>query len=114
MSTNTALDQIKARVEGHSATPWQVKPYLYGSDERVRVTSPDDGPDFNTAEGALPADAELIAAAPKLLAALEAVEEQIRDLEEIQAGHTSIFESANVSAGSVASALTAAIEEALR
>ena len=74
MSTNTALDQIKARVEGHSATPWQVKPYLYGSDERVRVTSPDDGPDFNTAEDVLPADAELIAAAPKLLAALEAVQ----------------------------------------
>lgn len=74
MSTNTALDQIKARVEGHSATPWQVEPYLHSMYDRVRVTSPDDGPDFNTAEDVLPADAELIAAAPKLLAALEAVE----------------------------------------
>ncbi|MER2134172.1 MAG: hypothetical protein ABS910_05765 [Arthrobacter sp.] len=81
MSTNTALDQIKARVEGHSATPWQVEPYLHSMYDRVRVTSPDDGPDFNTAEDVLPADAELIAAAPKLLAALEAVEAEAAALD---------------------------------
>jgi len=77
MSTNTALGQIKNRVEGHSATPWQVEPYLHSMYDRVRVTSPDDGPDFNTAEDVLPADAELIAAAPKMLAALEAIERAV-------------------------------------
>lgn len=74
-----ALDDLRARAAGHSAGPWAVEPYLLSTDSRVRVTSPDDGPDYNTAEGVLPSDAELIAAAPKLLAALEAVQARVSE-----------------------------------
>ena len=111
MSTNTALDQIKARVEGHSATPWQVKPYLFSDDRRVRVTSPDDGPDYNTAEDVLPANAELFAAAPKLLAALEAVGGIVDELDAIEERN---IHPGNVNAGRLANAIRKAIEEALR
>lgn len=79
MSTNTALDQIKNRVEGHTEGPW----VYHASINRV-----EDVPEFDLHRFDImaigiakveesDADGELIAAAPKLLAALEAVEAKL-------------------------------------
>ena len=73
MSTNTALDQIKNRAEGHTEGPWQ----LEEGDEAWEVRAPEGSITWDDHGGEVfrnRADAELIAAAPKLLAALEAVE----------------------------------------
>lgn len=74
----STLDDIKARIEKATLGPWSAEPYLFGEEGRVRVTSPSDSEDYNTAEDVLTADAEFIAHArtdvPKLVAALEAVE----------------------------------------
>lgn len=71
MSTNTALDDIKARVEGHTEGPWE----LAGGGEWLSPWGIDIGSeDSSSCPTVRPSDAELIAAAPKLLAALEAVE----------------------------------------
>lgn len=84
MSTNTALDDIKARVEGHTEGPWTPQEYDHNpGDQGVPIIG---GGEPGSMEGHLiayaltlsdeqkcVADAELVAAAPKLLAALEAV-----------------------------------------
>lgn len=76
MSTNTALGEIKARIEGHTEGPWRV--WKHGSgprDSGVETTWAYEGDEpKQITDWCFPADAELIAAAPKLLAALEAVE----------------------------------------
>lgn len=69
MSTNTALDEIKAQVEGHTEGPWQLS-YLEEGISEIESTG---GSHVGLADGKA-ADAELMAAAPRLLAALEAVE----------------------------------------
>lgn len=65
--------------------PWSAVPYLYddGGDERVRVSSPDDGDDYNLAEGVLRADARHIATfdPPTVLALIAAHEEALTALE---------------------------------
>lgn len=68
------LEAIKERVEGHTKGPWEVAADLstWESEEGGFDVGPDDAPAVAIVEGL--ADAELIAAAPKLLAALEAVE----------------------------------------
>jgi len=79
MSTNTALDDIKARAEGHTEGPWEAITsgpafgdhwYVCASDEAIAHVSANDGVD----EEQRRPNAELIASAPKLLAALEAVQ----------------------------------------
>lgn len=76
MSTNTALDDIKARVEGHTEGPWRTWQHGDGPrDSGVETTWAYDGDEpKQITDWCLPADAELIAAAPKLLNALERVE----------------------------------------
>ena len=85
MSTKTALDQIKARVEGHTEGAWvaQNLEREHGHRGIYWVTSEHEGSqvvaEIDANDGRVEAiwkfaDAELIAAAPKLLAALEAVE----------------------------------------
>jgi len=71
MSTNTALDDIKARTEGHTEGPW-----AWAGTPARRELSGKGGDVLACATLLWPdtADAELTAAAPKLLAALEAVE----------------------------------------
>lgn len=72
MSTNTALDQIKNRVRNATPGPWQ--------NNAPGVCCPGvcidsrNGDVQHNMEPIRWADAELIAAAPKLLAALEAVQ----------------------------------------
>lgn len=72
MSTNTALDDIKSRTEGHTEGPW-----AWAGTPARRELSGKGGDVLACATLLWPdtADAELTAAAPKLLAALEAVEE---------------------------------------
>lgn len=78
MSTNTALDDIKARTEGHTEGPWEAFTsgpafgdhwYVCANDEAIAHISANDGID----EEQRRPNAELFAAAPKLLAALKAV-----------------------------------------
>jgi len=79
MNTRDELARIRQRAEAATKGPWKAKPYwIYDSlDSRVRVTSPTDGDDHNTAEMVLLKDAEFIAHArtdiPRLLGALDAV-----------------------------------------
>lgn len=72
----SALEGIKARTEGHTEGPWRT--WQHGSDPRdsgVETTWAHDGDEpKQITDWCFPADAELIAAAPKMLAALEAVE----------------------------------------
>lgn len=78
MSTNTALDDIKARVEGRTEGLWEAFTsgrsggdhwHVCADDEAIAHISANDGID----EERRRPNAELFAAAPKLLAALEAV-----------------------------------------
>lgn len=77
MSAAQPLDDIKARVEGHTEGPWRVWKHGHGlRSAGVETVWAHEGDEPNQiTDWCLPADAELIAAAPKLLAALEAVED---------------------------------------
>ena len=84
------MDEIKARVEGHTPGPWEVESMDSGHSRYETdfwITAGDAGDTVCGMDGLSratlnervarndgKADAELIAAAPKLLAALEAVE----------------------------------------
>ena len=71
MSAGDALAAIKTRAEGHTPGPWE----LAGGGEWLAPWGIDIGSeDSSSCPTVRPADAELIAAAPRLLAALEAVE----------------------------------------
>ena len=76
MSTNTALDDIKARAEGHTEGPWRT--WQHGDGHRnagVETTWAHEGDEpKQITDWCFLADAELIAAAPKMLAALKAVQ----------------------------------------
>ena len=57
------LDDLEAVARAATPGPWEAEPYLYtADDDRVRVTSPSDGPLFNLAEGVEPVNASHIAA----------------------------------------------------
>lgn len=112
MSMNTALGQIKNRVEGHTEGPWRSwqhgdgprnsgveTTWAYEGDEPVQIT-----------DWCFPADAELIAAAPKLLAALEAVEARLSAWQE----HAIGMSAEDCTTRALAFMLRSAIEEALR
>jgi hypothetical protein len=56
------LDDLGAVARAATPGPWEAEPYLYmADDDRVRVTSPSDGPLFNLAEGVEPVNASHIA-----------------------------------------------------
>ena len=112
----STLDDIKKRAEGHTPGPWRFDADGWleteGPSTNGYVIAPgpyshDEVQCFQFEE----ADAELIAAAPKLLAALEAVEGVLSALDEIQANCDTGVE--NVYAGRVSGLLSAAISEAL-
>lgn len=68
----TEIDKLKERVEGHTQGPLSV----CKGDEADAVVLPNGLPitwDDHSGEVFTPADAQLIAAAPKMLAALEAI-----------------------------------------
>lgn len=102
MSTNTALDQIKNRVEGHTEGPWEVMTHSVCRERNKiwhRVATNTYGP-----------TAELIAAAPKLLAALEAVEARLAAWQEQAVG----MSAEDCTTRALAFLLHNTIEEALR
>lgn len=68
------LEAIKKRAEGHTEGPWVIAADVptWESEEGSFDVGPDDAPTVAVVEGL--ANADLIAAAPKLIAALEAVE----------------------------------------
>ena len=76
MSAAQPLDDIKTRIEGHTEGPWRVWKGDGGRRSAVVETAwARDGEEpEQITDYCATADAELIAAAPKLLAALEAVE----------------------------------------
>ena len=105
MSTNTALDQIKARVEGHTEGPWELHLGAHwfitsGATDVVHMV--DDSKESE-------ANAELFLEAPKLLAALEAVEALAKG-----APRMVTFTGAIVSGSVLADEIIEAITEALR
>ena len=77
-TTTDPLEAIKARVEGHTEGSWEIR----GDHDELPAVWHDSEAAFSIGRCAdcgveavyAPADAELIAAAPKLLAALEAVQ----------------------------------------
>ena len=77
-TTTDPLGAIKTRVGGHTEGPWEIR----GDHDELPAVWHDSEAAFSIGRCAdcgveavyAPADAELIAAAPKLLAALEAVE----------------------------------------
>ena len=82
----STLDEIKARVEGHAPGPWVACTsgrsggdhwHICANDEAIAHISANDGYDEEQRQP----NAELIAAAPKLLDALETVEALHRPLE---------------------------------
>ncbi len=64
------LDRLDELEDAAAPGPWFAKVYIYGPSERVRVTSPSDDDEYNTADEVLVADAEFIAAAREALPAL--------------------------------------------
>lgn len=73
----SALEELNASTAGHTSGPW--RRWQHGEGPRnsgVETTWAYEGDEpLQITDWCLPADAELIAAAPKLLAALEAVME---------------------------------------
>ena len=75
------LDDLEAVARAATPGPWEAEPYLYmADDDRVRVTSPSDGPLFNLAEGVEPVNASHIAAfdPPTVLALITRIREAER------------------------------------
>lgn len=108
----SALEEIKARAEGHTRSPWEVRadhgePPAVWHDSEVAF-SIGRCADCGVEAVYEPADGELIAAAPKLLAALEAVQALAED-----APRQVVFGGATVSGFVIADTILATITEAL-
>lgn len=88
----SALENIKARTEGHTEGPWEADHTDPGvwSQEHIVIGqyTANDGFDSQMWEDGTKADRELLAAAPKLLAALEAVESlHVREVLAVHEGY---------------------------
>ena len=105
----SALEEIKKRAEGHTEGPWRVwaeAPRKDGLSIETSWARPGEETEL-VAECYKAPDVELIAAAPKLLAALEAVE-RVRETMRLEEGKWMYPETR------FARLLEEAIEEALR
>lgn len=110
------LEEIKARVEGHTPGPWGVHAdtHEYRGGDFMQVEPKVGARTICEVTDQHKANAELIAAAPKLLAALEATLKYLDKLDRLDADMGTEPGEDNISASGVAILMRRAITEALR